>query len=70
MQLLPVNEEWCHSYILEPYAEGVEYLNLFWEGVDRSLEKNCLSLTDRVVCLLKGTLLMIPLLNTIIWIAW
>lgn len=70
MQIFPVDREWVYTFVLEPYAQGCEYLELFWKGVDRSLQQNPLLLTDRIVCLLKGALLMVPLINTIIWIAW
>ncbi|MBX7067560.1 MAG: hypothetical protein K1X28_10060 [Parachlamydiales bacterium] len=69
MQIFPVDRQWVYTYVLEPYAQGCEYLDLFWKGVDRSLEQNPLSLTERIVYLIEGTALMLPFVNSIIWIA-
>ena len=71
MELLPVTKEWTHTHLLEPFLEGSERLNRAWQGVDfHSLGQKPLSLKDRVISLLVGTILMIPLINVIIWVTW
>src|SRR5438105_750383 len=71
MEICPVHERWIHVYVIEPYLKGCELINQAWMGHDRSLALNPLSLTDRVICWFCGMGLMItPLLNTIIWLAW
>jgi hypothetical protein len=70
MQICPVNREWIHNYLLEPYLQGCELVNRAWIGVDRCLEPNHLSFKERIVCWLQGASLLIPFINTIIWLAW
>lgn len=70
MQIYPIDREWIFTYVLEPYDQGCELINLFWNGVDRSLERNALSWGDRLIYLIEGALLLIPLINTIIWIVY
>lgn len=70
MKICPVSREWIHAHLLAPYLQGVELINLAWKGVDRSLAPNPLSLSERVICWLQGIALMLPLVNTIIWLAW
>ncbi len=70
MEICPVDRHWIHTYIIAPFLEGCERINQAWNGVDNSLEANSLSLTDRVILWIQGMALMVPLLNTIIWIAW
>src|SRR5690606_13646834 len=69
MQICPVDREWVFTHVLEPFEQGCELINLFWSGVDRSLERNALSLGDRIIYLIEGTLLLIPFINTVIWLA-
>src|SRR3989344_5738573 len=70
MNIYPVDRFWIHTYVLEPYAQGCELINRAWNGIGSSLEQNRLSLRDRIVCWIQGITLMLPLLNTIIWLAW
>jgi hypothetical protein len=70
MQICPINREWIHNHLLEPYLQGCALITIAWNGFDRSLAPTPLSLSDRVVCWLQGVALMIPFVNTIIWLAW
>lgn len=70
MDILPLRPSELFKTIQVPYLEGCARLNLCWQGVDFSLALNPLSWEDRAVCLLQGTVLMIPLVNTIVWLAW
>lgn len=70
MQICPVNHEWVHNYIVEPYLKGCQLMNSAWHGEHRSLVSTPLSLKERVICWLQGTCLLIPFINTIIWLAW
>lgn len=71
MRICPITPEWAHMYILEPYLQGCELVNLAWQGVDfHSLTKAPLSLMERVICWLTGVALLIPFINHIIWIVW
>lgn len=69
--ICPVNREWIHTYLLEPYLEGCERINRAWKGVDfHSVNLAPLSLKKRVVSFIIGICLLIPMVNLIIWIAW
>ncbi len=71
MEICPVNREWIHTYVFEPYLQGAALIKRAWKGVDfLSLERTPLSLKERLISLLTGLALMIPLINTIIWLAW
>ncbi len=70
MQICPINREWIHNHLVEPYLQGCELINLAWKGVDRSLAPNPLSLKERVIYWLQGSALMIPFVNIIFWLAW
>lgn len=71
MQILPVNREWTHTHLLEPFLEGSERLTRAWHGVDfHSLGQKPLSLKERAISWLIGMTLMIPLMNTVVWAAW
>ncbi|MBS0625825.1 MAG: hypothetical protein JSS32_07235 [Verrucomicrobia bacterium] len=67
--LIP-SQRWIHDYITQPFNEGEErgWRGIF--GVNRHLlSKPKISLKDRVVYLVVGFFLMVPLIGTIIWIA-
>lgn len=70
MEICPIDRLWIHTYLVEPYLKGCELMNQAWMGVDRSLIPNSLSLKERVICWLQGICLMLPFINTIIWLAW
>ena len=71
MNICPVNREWLHSFLVEPCLQGTELINQAWTGRHfNPLNQSRLSLTDRAICFIKGTVLLIPLVNTIIWLAW
>ena len=68
-ELLP-SRAWVHTYIEQPFEEGVErikravhgrYLHLFEQ------DKYPISLRDRCIYFLSGSLLLIPLINVIVW---
>ena len=68
--ITPLNREWFYATTIQPFKEGAERINLAFNGVDAlSLELRSLSLKERIIRLITGILLMIPLVNTIIWIA-
>jgi hypothetical protein len=70
MQICPINREWIHNNLVEPYLQGCELINLAWKGIDRSLAPNPLSLKERVIYWLQGSALIIPFVNLIFWLAW
>lgn len=70
MRICPVDREWIHDHIMEPYLQGAELCKIAWSGEDKSLKPNPLSSKERVIYWLQGASLMIPFVNTIIWIAW
>jgi hypothetical protein len=68
LKICPVNEEWIHTFVLEPYLQGCERVNRAWKGVDiHSVAETKLSLKDRVISWLTGVMLMAPVINSIIW---
>lgn len=70
MEIYPVDKLWLHTYVLEPYLQGCSRVMLAWSPESCILGKGPSNLTDRVICWLQGTLLMIPLINTIVWLFW
>ena len=70
MEIVPVNPEWIHSYLLEPYLQGVALFEFAWTGKDNSLIPREFSWQKRVVFWLQGMALLTPIIGTIIWIAW
>jgi hypothetical protein len=59
-----------HSVFLTPFAEGALRVKNFAQGTDFTLiDQPKRPLSDRVVDLIVGLALLIPLLNAIIWIA-
>lgn len=61
--------DWCHAIVLEPYAEGAERINRCFQGVDfHQIDRPTLSWDERVIALLTGIALMLPIINTVIWI--
>lgn len=61
---------WVHSYIEQPFEEGIErikraihgrYLHLFEQ------DKYPISLQDRSIYLLSGIVLLVPLINLVAW---
>ena len=68
--ITPLNREWFYATTIQPFKEGAERINLAFNGVDAlSLELRSLSLKERIIRLITGILLMIPLVNTIVWLA-
>ncbi len=68
-ELLP-SRIWVHTYLEQPFEEGIErikraihgrYLHLFEE------DKYPISLKHRSIYLLSGIALLIPLINVIVW---
>ena len=60
---------WCQVAVLEPPCEGAARINRCFRGVDlHQIDHPKLDWSQRVVDLLSGVLLMIPILNTIVWI--
>lgn len=67
--ITPENSIWLQTHILEPYMEGSERIERAWEGKEiPSFIDHSFSFKERIVLLVKGSLLMIPLINTIVWI--
>lgn len=65
------NQNWIGDLLLKPYLEATERLNRVWAGIDfHSLYYRPLSLKERLVNLLSGTVLLLPLINTVIWVFW
>ena len=63
------NDAWLYTFVLQPLLEGVERMNRVWSGVDpRTFEPTVLSWKDRLIYLISGIALMIPLLSSIVWI--
>jgi len=66
----PGNPVWLHTYVLLPFLEGLERFDYAWKGQDPlSFLDIPFSLKERVVLVAKGSLLMLPLINSIIWVA-
>jgi hypothetical protein len=60
---------WCQMAVLEPPCEGVARLNRCFKGVDlHQIDHPKLSLCQRIVDLITGFLLLIPILNLILWV--
>jgi hypothetical protein len=56
--------------IFVPYAEGAERVNRAIQGVNlHHIEYPDLDLSDRLWTAITGVLLMIPLINSVIWVA-
>lgn len=71
MEIHPFNPWWVHTYLFEPCLQGKALVEIAWKGVDFSnLARPVLTLQKRAVFLITGIFLMIPLINTIIWISW
>lgn len=69
--ITPVNPEWIHEHLIQSPLEGAERINRAWQGIDtHSLNRTPLSIKERVISLIVGIALMLPFVNTIIWIAW
>lgn len=69
--IYPVDQRWIQTYLLEPYSEGSKRIFEAWKGA--TSDDYCptpLSLKTRTVYLLSGSLLMLPLVNSVIWIFW
>jgi|GEM_PF-5357034 len=60
----------CFNYLTHPYLEGFEKLKLAWKGKENlSSQQIRLSLKERMISVIQGTLLMIPVINMIVSIA-
>lgn len=69
--ITPIDAEWMHAFVVQPFAEGAERLDRAWLGINTfSVNPTHLTLEERVISLIAGMCLMLPLINTIIWIAW
>jgi hypothetical protein len=68
--LLPINSAGLHALVMRPFLEGSTRLEQAWSGKKiLSFVGARLSLKERVVSLVQGALLMVPIINTIIWVA-
>ncbi len=70
MDLCPVNRQWLHTYVLEPFSQGCELFNQAWKGHDCSLAQNPLSLKRRVILALQGLALLLSPIRNIVWLFW
>lgn len=70
MRITPVNPEWIHNQLMRPYLEGCTRLNLCWSGVRPSVSYTPIPLKNRIIYLMQGFFLLLPLINTIIWLCW
>ena len=70
MEIIPIDRPWIHTHILLPYYQGCELVNQAWAGADRSIETSPFSWQERVIIWIKGMILLIPIVNTIIWLVW
>lgn len=71
MLVSPLSREWIHTHLLRPYIEGTERINRAWFGRELgSLAPRLYSSKQRVIYWITGTLLLCPLVNAILWIAW
>lgn len=62
-------DAWLYAYILQPHIEGAERLNRAWTGMDlRTFEPTVLSLKTRLIYLISGLALIIPLIASIVWV--
>ncbi len=67
----PLKAQWVHTWIVEPFLEGASRVNRAWLGVNsHTIKQTPLSLKERVVSLLTGLVLLIPLVSIIVWLAW
>ncbi len=68
---VPLLKEWLHEEALRPYLEAIERLIRAWRGVDfHSIFQNKLSWKERIISLVVGILLLIPLFNIAVWKGW
>lgn len=68
--LTPFKPEWFHAFMIHPFSEGTARINRAFNGVDfLTLIPRSLSLKERAVDLITGVLLLLPLVNTVLWIA-
>jgi hypothetical protein len=59
---------WCQFAILDPPNEGVARINRCFRGVDlHQIDHPTLDWTKRVIDLITGVILLVPILNTIFW---
>lgn len=57
------------NLFVQPYAEGIERIKRCSQGIDYTLIDNPkLSLADRSISVITGLLLLVPVLNTILWL--
>ncbi|OGN55904.1 MAG: hypothetical protein A3D96_00460 [Chlamydiae bacterium RIFCSPHIGHO2_12_FULL_44_59] len=70
MEIWPITPQWIHTYLAEPYLQGVALIDLAWQGQDQSLIPRPFSLKERIVLWLQGMALLIPFINLILWVAW
>lgn len=68
---VPLLKEWLHEEVLRPYLEAIERLIRAWRGVDfHSIFQNKFSWKERIISLIVGVLLLIPLFNIAVWKGW
>jgi hypothetical protein len=61
--------DYCHNYILEPFSEGAARINRAIEGKNlHFIHHPSLAWDERLVDIFTGIFLLIPIINTIIWI--
>lgn len=69
--IAPVNRESAHNFFLKPYFEGIKRINEAWQGAtSEDYSPIPLSWKTRTVYLITGSLLLVPLINTVIWLFW
>ncbi len=69
-QLPEILPSWLYTSVLQPYLEGAERINRFVQGVDlHQIDYPQLDWCDRTIHLITGIALMLPFVNSIVWIA-
>ncbi len=71
LTLAPLSPKTLHALLVSPFEEGCARINLaFFSKNMHSLNPARFCWQERLVHLAAGALLMLPLINAIIWIAW
>ena len=67
--LSPVSDAWLYTFVIQPHLEGIGRLNFLLDKPKPSLfETPPLSLKEKLIYLISGVSLMIPLIATIAWV--
>ncbi len=73
MKICPVSPQCLHTYLLEPFLEGVERVNLAWQGVrfhQVAAVPPKIDLKERLILLVVGAVLLLPFINNVVWAFW